>query len=67
MVADIIEYEQGTLDDAGTLRLFSQLIESGDVWSLQGHYGRTASALISDGWLTRSGEITDKAEDNGLI
>ena len=62
----IIDYEMGHLDDAKTLRLFSELIKTGMAWSLQGHYGRTASAMIDDGWLESDGTITDKAELNGL-
>jgi len=62
----IIDYEMGHLNDVKTLRLFSELIKTGMAWSLQGHYGRTASAMIDDGWLERDGRITDKAELNGL-
>lgn len=62
----IIDYEMGNLDDAETLRLFSELVKNGMVWSLQGHYGRSASAMIQDGWLERDGTITEKAELNGL-
>ena len=65
-VNDIIDYEQGKLNDAQTLKLFSSLVQSGAVWSLQGHYGRTASALIQDGWIDSDGSITEKAELNGL-
>ena len=66
-VNDIIDYEEGKLNDAQTLKLFSSLVRSGAVWSLQGHYGRTASALIQDGWIDSDGAITEKAELNGLI
>jgi len=62
----IIDYEMGHLDDKGTIRLFSELLKTGMAWSLQGHYGRTASALIEDGWLERDGTYTDKVEENGL-
>ena len=65
-VNDIIDYEEGKLNDAQTLKLFSSLVRSGAVWSLQGHYGRTASALIQDGWIDSDGAITEKAELNGL-
>ena len=65
-VNDIIDYEEGKLNDAQTLKLFSSLVRSGAVWSLQGHYGRTASALIQDGWIDSDGFITEKAELNGL-
>ena len=65
-VNDIIDYEEGKLNDAQTLMLFSSLVRSGAAWSLQGHYGRTASALIQDGWIDSDGAITEKAELNGL-
>jgi hypothetical protein len=66
-IEDIIKYEEGRLNDAQTLRLFSNLIRSGAVWSLQGHYGRTASAMIQDGWISPSGELQDKCYDNGIL
>lgn len=66
-IEDIIKYEEGRLNDAQTLRLFSSLIRSGDVWGLQGHYGRTASAMIQDGWISQSGELQDKCYDNGIL
>ena len=48
-VGAIIAYEQGDLDDEATIELFQHLIDSGLAWSLQGHYGRTATALIEAG------------------
>ena len=62
----IMEYESGQLSDRKTLELFSHLIKNGHVWSLQGHYGRTASAMIADGLLDKNGNITQKAKENGL-
>jgi len=53
----IIDYESGTLSDQDTLQMFSYIIKTGKAWSLQGHYGRTASSLIEDGWLDRQGNI----------
>lgn len=44
---NIIAYEQGQLTDDETVVLFQHLIDTGLAWSLQGHYGRTAEALIS--------------------
>jgi len=42
----ITSYEMGELDANETVQLFQELIDSGLAWNLQGHYGRTAYALI---------------------
>ena len=55
----MIQYECGELDDNGTLELFSDLIKSGQAWRLQGHYGRTASAIIDAGYISKDGEILE--------
>lgn len=56
-VGSIILYEQGDLDARGTLELFAHLIRTGDAWRLQGHYGRTAAAMIEDGWIDPAGTV----------
>lgn len=48
----IIAYESGELGEDDTVDLFQSLIDSGAAWSLQGHYGRTATALIEAGLCT---------------
>ena len=48
-VSHIIAYEQGELNQEEIVELFQHLIESGLAWQLQGHYGRTAKALIDAG------------------
>ena len=48
----IIAYERGTLEEEEVLDLFQVLINSGQVWNLQGSYGRTARDLINAGLCT---------------
>ena len=37
-------------DEDEVIEAFQYLIDSGDVWKLQGFYGRTASRLIEAGY-----------------
>ena len=46
----IINYEMAALDDDSIIALFQELIDTGMAWSLQGHYGRMAKALIEAGY-----------------
>lgn len=48
----IFEYEAGELSDEETVDLFQALVNTGLAWQLQGHYGRTATALIEAGLVT---------------
>ena len=57
IVGKIIDYESGELDGQGTLELFSELIKTRTISSLQGHYQRTANYLINDGHLDLNGDI----------
>ncbi len=57
LVDKIITYESGELTDTETVELFAQLVKSGQAWSLQGHYGRTAKALIDNGYIDEAGDI----------
>ena len=52
----IIAYEEGNIDEVGILQLFAELIKSGMAWSLQGHYGRTAKALIDAEYISEDGQ-----------
>lgn len=55
LVSQIIDFEQGLLDDDATIALFQELVDSGLVWQLQGSYGRTARALIDAGLVSEAG------------
>jgi hypothetical protein len=52
-----VAYEVGELDADKVLELFAYLVKTGLAWELQGHYGRTAAALIEQGIITEDGEI----------
>ena len=53
----IMAYECDEISEENALKLFSALIKSGECWKLQGHYGRTASALIENEIINLKGEI----------
>ena len=47
----IIRYETSSMDTADEIiSFFQRIIDTGLVWSLQAHYGRTAKALIEQGY-----------------
>lgn len=48
----LMRYEEGLLDEEETVELFQGLVDTGLAWQLQGHYGRTAQALIEAGVVT---------------
>ena len=57
LVDKIIAWESGELEGKETLEFFAELIESGQAWTLQGTYGRTASDLIERGLIDKEGLI----------
>ncbi len=58
----IIAYESGGLSDKKTIELFAELVKDGSAWSLQGHYGRVATALIKAGYIDKMGKILKEIE-----
>jgi len=62
----IIAYEQGELTPNKTIELFAELVQSGMAFQLQGHYGRTAMALISGGYIDREGNVLQRLDENGF-
>jgi len=48
----IVAYEQGKLDEQQTIQLFQDLVDSGMIMKLQGHYGRFAAQLLEEGLIS---------------
>jgi hypothetical protein len=63
-VGKIIEYENGEMGEEEMIEFFQELIDSGYAWRLQGHYGRTAAALIEAGLCHRAGEGENDDDGN---
>jgi len=59
----IIEYEGGGMLFIDTIELFSDLIKTGLVWSLQGSYGRMAMKFIEMKILDEQGNINQNVID----
>jgi len=48
-ITQLMEYEDGELDDEQIITLFQRLIDCGLAWKLQGHYGRAAKVMVEAG------------------
>lgn len=55
VMGNLMAYEDGGLSETATIELFQHLVDSGLAWSLQGSYGRTATAMIEAGLVTKEG------------
>ena len=51
----LIAYEEGRLTPNDVINLFQELVDSGHVWRLQGHYGWVARRLIELGMIHERG------------
>lgn len=49
LVSKINEYEEGEMDFDDMVEFFQYLVHTGLAWTFQGHYGRTATALMEEG------------------
>jgi hypothetical protein len=63
----IMDFESGNINLEATAELFSYLVQTGQAWTLQGTYGRTAMDLINAGIINRNGRINrKKLQEMGL-
>ena len=57
----INRYESGEMEEEEQVEFFQHLVDTGTVWSLQGHYGRTVTWMINEG-LVKVGEEREKEQ-----
>lgn len=55
-IDEMMAFENGEQSREDTIAMFQKLINSGLAWRLQGFYGRTAAALIGQGYCHERGE-----------
>ena len=53
----MIDFEDGKISRENFFKLFSHLIKTGQAWTLQGFYGRTARRLIDCEFINKDGDI----------
>lgn len=46
----ILQYETDEMSTPELIEFFQELIDTGEAWRLQGHYGRMAKELIRSGY-----------------
>ena len=63
IAARIVDYEMGIMAEDEIPKLFQELIDNGMAWTLQGHYGRLANALITAGICHAAGSSTTTEEE----
>ena len=57
MVQAIIDYESGNMSPDDIIYFFGELVSTGFINAMQGHYQRTAHDLIQHGILSEDGEV----------
>ena len=53
----IIAYENGDTNLTQEIKLFAKLVETGQAWALQGHYGRLAQEMIDLEFIDKDGRV----------
>ena len=57
MIEAIIKYESGEMSQDDIIYFFAELVETGFINAMQGHYQRTARDLIEGGYISVDGEV----------
>ena len=57
MIEAIIKYESGEMSQDDIIHFFSELVKTGFISAMQGHYQRTARDLIEGGYISVDGEV----------
>jgi len=57
MIQEIISYESGEMSQDKSIKFFAELVKTGFITAMQGHYQRTAHDLIEQGIISEDGEV----------
>jgi hypothetical protein len=57
MIQAIISYESGEMSHDDIIHFFAELVKTGFINAMQGHYQRTAHDLIEQGIISEDGEV----------
>ena len=60
MIQAIISYESGEMSQDETIQFFAELVMTGFINAMQGHYQRTAQNLIEHGFISEDGEVNQE-------
>ena len=62
LTSKIIDYETGQMTGWEILDFYSELVKSGYIKQLQGHYGRQVRHLMDEGVMDEQGNIVDTSK-----
>jgi hypothetical protein len=64
MLYNAVMIAEGAMEPTPDMQACQFLVDTGEVWKLQGWFGRAAFRMISDGSLDPA-PVTDDTQDNG--